>query len=158
MKWFKAQNLDELKAEYRKLAKLHHPDMGGNLQDMQEINAEYDELSKRFAQGEYEEPEDAYTAYTEAEKFRDVILALLRFGGITIELCGRWLWVSGDTKPAKEILKENGFYLASKKSMWYWHAPEDGSHNRHHAWDIDKIRETYGSRIIRQNSDDLATA
>lgn len=43
MKFFKAiKTLEELKKEYKKLARVHHPDMGGELKVMQEINAEFD--------------------------------------------------------------------------------------------------------------------
>ena len=43
--WFKdIHTLDELKAEYRRLAIIHHPDKGGKTEDMQEINAEFDRL------------------------------------------------------------------------------------------------------------------
>jgi hypothetical protein len=48
MKWFQNINtLDELRTAYRKLAVRHHPDKGGSTADMQEINAEYEILSKR---------------------------------------------------------------------------------------------------------------
>lgn len=43
IKWFaKCSTLDQAKQLYKTLAMLHHPDRGGNLQDMQEINAEMD--------------------------------------------------------------------------------------------------------------------
>ena len=43
MKHFRAGlSIEELKQEYRKLAKKHHPDLGGDTTTMQEINAEYD--------------------------------------------------------------------------------------------------------------------
>jgi exodeoxyribonuclease VII large subunit len=46
MKFFtNCKSLDELKAEYRKLVKLHHPDRGGDPEVMKAINNEYE---KRF--------------------------------------------------------------------------------------------------------------
>ncbi len=43
MKYFTiCKTLDELKKEYRRLAMLHHPDVGGDTATMQAINAEYD--------------------------------------------------------------------------------------------------------------------
>ena len=41
MKWFNnPRTLEELKKQYKKLAVAHHPDLGGNTADMQEINNE----------------------------------------------------------------------------------------------------------------------
>ena len=44
MKWFQnPKTLEELKKQYKRLAMQHHPDIGGNVRDMQEINAEYNQ-------------------------------------------------------------------------------------------------------------------
>jgi len=42
MKYFNSKTLDELKTEYRRLAKENHPDLGGDTETMKEINAEFD--------------------------------------------------------------------------------------------------------------------
>nr|DAG39638.1 MAG TPA: Large polyvalent protein associated domain 29 [Bacteriophage sp.] len=42
------QTLDELKAEFRRLAMLHHPDRGGDTATMQAVNAEFDRLFPLF--------------------------------------------------------------------------------------------------------------
>lgn len=43
IKWFvECSTLDQAKQLYKTLVMLHHPDRGGNLRDMQEINAEMD--------------------------------------------------------------------------------------------------------------------
>lgn len=45
MKWFDGvTTVDDLRKEYKKLLLKHHPDNGGLVSDMQEINAEYDSL------------------------------------------------------------------------------------------------------------------
>jgi len=45
MKYFTdCKTLDKLKKEYRRLAMLHHPDVGGDTATMQAINAEFDSL------------------------------------------------------------------------------------------------------------------
>lgn len=45
MKFFEnVRTLDELKAEYRRLAMKHHPDRGGDVETMKAINAEHDAL------------------------------------------------------------------------------------------------------------------
>lgn len=49
MKFFKnIQSLEELKKEYKKLARVHHPDMGGKTEDMQKLNNEFDALFTVF--------------------------------------------------------------------------------------------------------------
>lgn len=43
MKYFNScKTLEELKKEFRRLAMLHHPDRGGDVETMKQINAEYD--------------------------------------------------------------------------------------------------------------------
>jgi len=39
---------EELRAAFRRLALMYHPDVGGNLRDMQKINEEYKTLSESF--------------------------------------------------------------------------------------------------------------
>lgn len=65
MKWFNnPETLEDLKKQYKRLAFQNHPDRGGKTSDMQEINAEYEDLFSRLkdvhknAQGEF------YTART----------------------------------------------------------------------------------------------
>lgn len=42
-KWFTdCKTKQDIKTRYRELCKLHHPDTGGNVKTMQEINVEYD--------------------------------------------------------------------------------------------------------------------
>jgi hypothetical protein len=41
--------LPALRKELRRLAKVHHPDVGGSLATMQEINAEYEQAKKRLS-------------------------------------------------------------------------------------------------------------
>ena len=56
MKWFKGiKTIEELRKMYRELLKEHHPDNGGNVSDMQEINSEYDVLFKRISASYSEE-------------------------------------------------------------------------------------------------------
>ena len=51
MKWFKdVTTIEELRKLYRELSRKHHPDNGGNVSDMQEINAEYDAIFARFSE------------------------------------------------------------------------------------------------------------
>lgn len=83
MKWFNnPETLEDLKKQYKRLAFQNHPDRGGKTSDMQEINAEYEDLFSRLkdvhknAQGEFY---TARTATTEtATEFMDIIEKLIR--------------------------------------------------------------------------------
>lgn len=49
MKFLKnIQTLEELKKEYKRLARIHHPDMGGETKDMQQLNNEFETLFTVF--------------------------------------------------------------------------------------------------------------
>lgn len=69
---------ETLKAEYRELVKIHHPDLGGNTADFQDLQAEYQQAIKMLAM----RPEYGYI--TDSETFHNLMGAaddlLERFG------------------------------------------------------------------------------
>lgn len=67
-------NLDELKAAYRRLAMKNHPDHGGSVEIMQQINAEHDALFETLKK-KHNASADEYHQTTETpEEFREIIL------------------------------------------------------------------------------------
>lgn len=142
--------IEELKKEYRKLAMKHHPDRGGDLETMQKINAEHDEAFERIKAGESRNTakggNHSQSSETAAE-FRDIIDRLIRIDGIVIEVCGCWLWISGDTYAHREELKAAGCKYSNNKKMWYWHRAEDWTRNRRKS-SMAEIRMKYGSEIV----------
>ena len=102
MKWFNnPQTLEELKKQYKQLVFKHHPDKGGKTSDMQEINAEYDSLFARLKNVHKSADGKTYTAREETketpEAFREILEKLSHLDGIEIEICGSWLWITGNT-------------------------------------------------------------
>ena len=67
--------------------------------------------------------------------------------GIKGELCGTWLWISGDTWNHKKVLKNVGCKWASKKKMWYWR-PEGYKKKSKKIMDMGTIRNLYGTEIL----------
>ncbi len=141
--------IEELYNQYKKLAMQHHPDHGGNIEDMQQINAEYDELKKRV--GNIHKNANGETYQTERQnaetpdRFKDIINAVINFD-IDLELCGCWLWAF-NAYNYREQLKNLGFFYCSKKRAWAW-TNEDPKKSKH-TLTIDEIRENYGSEIIK---------
>jgi len=143
-------NLDELKKEYRKQAMLHHPDMGGDTATMQAINVKYEarfEILKRCQTEQAAEDTSGRTyATTEgAGDFTEIINALLHIDGITVELCGHWLWIGDDTMKHREELKASGCRWSSTKKPWSWHFAEDATPWHHRSKSMDQIQMKYGS-------------
>lgn len=137
--------LEELKAEYKKLVMIHHPDRGGDLATMQEINAEYDYLFPQLKNKHKNKDGEAYEKENEEapNEFKDLMETLIRMDGVHIEIIGCFVWVSGDTKPHKDQLKELGFRWHSKKLCWY-KAPADYKRHGRKQYGMDEIRSMYG--------------
>jgi hypothetical protein len=129
MKYFNAGwTVGQVKAEYRRLAMRWHPDRGGDTPTMQAINEEYTQ-ALRNADGEvsYDADNNAHE-YRYNEKRESAVMEfldkLIRSGAlqpdVECELIGTWVWVTGDTKPVKDLLKAVGCRWHSKRVAWYW--------------------------------------
>lgn len=153
--------LDQLKAEYRRLCLRFHPDSNSPEADtatMAAINAEHDrvfeQLKAEHNRRAAADPEHKtrYTTETPAE-FRDIVAALLKLDGLTVELCGSWLWIGGDTMRHKDALKAAGCSWAPKKRLWSWHHAEDGSRHFRGKATMAEIRSKYGSQTFAAAAD-----
>ena len=91
------------------------------------------------------------TEFTEAEKqeLLEKIVALKQLPGLEINLCGSWVWIGGDTKPQRDVLKSLGCWWAAKKKLWYWHLPvETKYYRRKKTKTMAEIEEKYGKQAI----------
>ncbi|CVK21558.1 DnaJ domain-containing protein [Sporomusa sphaeroides] len=138
--------IDELKKAYRKLAFKHHPDRGGDTEIMKAVNAEYEQLFKKL---NVTDEATGKAKFNMNDGFREMIDKIINLDGLEIEICGLWIWVSGNTKGHKEALKEAGFFWASKKKMWYWRPEEGKVRYSTGITDMDYIRNMYGSEAIK---------
>ena len=138
--------LEELKREYKRLAMANHPDRGGDLETMQQINAEYDIMFKLVGSIHRNAKGETYTKETNEtpDMFKDIIEKLIRMNGVEIEIIGCFIWLSGNTKIYKEAIKSLGFKWHTTKKMWY-KAPEDYRKKSKVSYSIDEIRNMYGS-------------
>ena len=158
MKWFtNPTTLEELKKEYKKLAIKNHPDMGGSTEAMQEINAEYERLfatlkdTHRSATGETYTAKEATTETP--EQFITIIDKLIHLDGIAIEICGSWIWVTGNTFTHKEELKKLSFRYSKNKNAWYYHEPGYRKHSKKN-FSLDDIRDMFGSETVNGSKQD----
>jgi hypothetical protein len=140
--------LDELKAAYRRLCMANHPDRGGDTATMQAINAEHDAAFERLKAAHNASADEYHQTTETAEEFRDILNILLHLDGLTVELCGCWLWISGNTKANKDALKAAGCGWSNNKKMWYWRHPEDTRHYHRSKTSMGDIRSKYGSQVF----------
>lgn len=137
-------SLDEVKAAYRSQIRKYHPDINpAGLEMSQVINAAYNAL-KETGFDSFE----GLGALGYDSLLNDAINAAMQMADIEIEVCGIWVWLSGDTKPHKEELKAAGFRWAAKKKRWYFRPNEYRSFNRG-KFSMDQIREKYGSNSFK---------
>ena len=126
-----------VKAAYRKAAQKYHPDKGGSTEMMQTVNEAYAYMQLHYGVLPSINSDQGY-----ADRLNDAINSIITLTGISIEVCGLWVWVSGNTYPHKDVIKSAGYMWASKKRMWYFR-PADQAGGR--GVDMDTIRKTYGS-------------
>lgn len=161
MKWFNnPKTLEELKKQYKSLALNHHPDRGGILEDMQAINNEYDELFKVLKNVHANAQGETYTSSKEteetADQFKDIINTIIHFQNVQIEIIGCWLWITGNTKPYKDILKKIKFRWSNQKMAWYYHAEPFKKKSKNNL-SLEQIRELFTSQTIQtQRQEQLA--
>ena len=131
-------DLAEAKKLYKKLAKQYHPDVGGTDEEFKILNNVYTDILQN---GLYFSNDVKFDL--DLEK---IISNILHYENIEIEIIGKWIWISGDTKAIKEDLKNLGFKWASKKKMWYFGKLVKSRSRREK--DINEIRSTYGSQKV----------
>ena len=136
-------NLNEVKLRYKQLALKNHPDRGGDTRTMQAINLEYETIKNNPFLKFNQEKDEVQQDYIE---FPDIINHIIGFKDIIIELCGNWLWISGNTYKYRKQLKQYGFLYADKKKLWYWRPADYRSANQEPK-SMEYIRRKYGSDV-----------
>lgn len=142
---------DQIKFSYRVAAQKFHPDRNAAGHEMMKlINIAYEALEKYLNEKSAEFIEISDVGFNQQNLGDDINKALNSIInlGLEIEICGSWIWVRGNTKEHKYILKSNGYFWAPKKESWYFRPSDYKSTNRG-KWSMDKIRESHGSFQIR---------
>ena len=130
---------DQIKAAYVAACKKYHPDINpAGAEMMKVVNAAYDIL--RDYKGTIREEQSDY-----GDLFNDALNAAVVLSGVFVEVCGVWLWITGDTRQHKNTLKKSGYKWAPKKKAWYFRPEQFRSFSRGKTT-LEEIREKYGSK------------
>jgi calcineurin-like phosphoesterase family protein len=126
-----SESVEQIKKTYRKLVLIHHPDCGGDTESMMLLNAEYfyllETMDKTSSLGtDGKEHKYSFRADIELEitEFLNKFHALQLDGDIEADLIGLYVWITGNTKPVKDKLKEIGCWWHSTRQCWYFKPSE----------------------------------
>lgn len=150
MEFFKTcKTAEDVKATFKDLAKRLHPDCGGDAEQFKAMMTEYKVAFDRLknvhvnSQGEQYERETSETA----EQFADIINKVIMFEDVTIEIIGSWVWLSGNTFPYKDTIKEAGFFYSKSKKAWYYNG-DNHKTRRRGRYSMKALREKWGSEVV----------
>jgi hypothetical protein len=132
-----------VKKAYKIAAAKFHPDReGGNVETMKMVNEAYETL--KDYEGNVEANNFEYPDMVAA-----AINAIIDLIGIEIEVCGNWVWVTGETKPHSKLLGRDGagFKYAPKKQAWFYR-PDDYKSASRGSMSLDDIRNNHGSKKV----------
>ena len=163
------QTIEEAKALYRELCKQHHPDAGGDLRTMQDINAQWATFQAEGAKADgYKRQQDNHAEGRKSaadfhdleevgEQIRTMIEFALNLEGVEVELMGLWVWLTGNTKAHRETFKAWNtaheetplkWKWSPKKLAWYFAGVP--TFNRKDTT-LEEIRNNYGSQVFSRS-------
>jgi hypothetical protein len=103
---------------------------------------------------------ESSTFYNYCAELETVLDALYALDGLTVEVCGNWIWITGETRKHAAALGKNGLgcFYACKKKAWYYRPEEHKSGNRGQVFSMEEIRCKYGSHKPQREERESLTA
>lgn len=153
----KFMDIKELRGLYRSYCLKMHPDKGGDHDTFVEMQNEYESVL-RIVSGEekekaFRENRDPHFTFEGESELMEMLKKVMRVQGIIVEVCGSWLWISGNTFPVHEVLKSFGMKYSKKKKSWYF-SPYMSTKRKKGMYSMKKIRETFGSVKYESQKED----
>ena len=140
---------EDVKKAYRKASKKYHPDCNPSGDEMMKL---VNEANSVLEDARYPILVNSGDTYDYGSEINSALNAINNLQGLFIEVCGAWVWVSGETKVHKDILKSQGFLFSGNKKMWYFRPKSQKRFFRGKSqFSIDEIRSKYGSQKVENN-------
>jgi curved DNA-binding protein CbpA len=136
-----------VKAAYRQASLKFHPDRNPAGIEMMKLVNEAKEALKDASYPIEHQNDDGYNY---GEEINEALNKIISLQGLVIEICGAWVWVSGETKQHWQTLKEAGFQFSPPKKMVYFR-PQYAKTRRYKkdGLSMDEIRIKYGADNIK---------
>ncbi len=131
---------------YRKASRKYHPDCNPSGEEMMKL---VNEANSVLEDARYPISVNSDDNYDYGSEINSALNAINNLQGLFIEVCGAGVWVSGETKVHKDILKSQGFMFSGNKKMWYFR-PKSKKHffRGKSQFSIDEIRSKYGTQKV----------
>ena len=141
---------EDVKKAYRQASKKYHPDCNPSGDEMMKL---VNEANSVLLDARYPILVNSSDNYDYGSEINSALNAINNLQGLFIEVCGAWVWVSGETKAHKDLLKSQGFFFSGNKKMWYFR-PKSKKHffKGKSKYSIDEIRHKYGSQKVENNN------
>lgn len=148
-----AKNIKDIKAEYRKLMKKHHPDLGGDKATAQAIIDEMNRLLNTFMADSINTWKTANKSdiNVDEEMFSEVLSKVVDLN-CDIEVIGFWIYAFNSFE-VKDQLKELGFWFSKKHKAWVYSGMK--KRNIRSRYSINDIRESHGSKVVREKEEQM---
>ena len=147
-----AKDKESLKKMWFRMAMKLHPDKGGDEEIFKFASNEYESLFSRLKDGFKRSEKEHYEESPNEDELSEMLFELLmkysRISMLNVELCGSWIWITGDTKPHSDEFKEDHFMWSPKKSAWYFHEGKYRKRGKKH-YSLEEIRMMHGSRFYK---------
>ena len=151
-------DVDQARAKFKSLCKIHHPDVGGSAETFREMVREFQAFQKAaWDQGgaskwgaEYKPKADSHDL---GEKSHAILAEVVRFPDIQTEILGTWIWCSGETRKYKDQFKGLGMRWSKNKSAWFYHEQPYRKRGKR-SFSLDEIRGMHGQTQYDQKPDE----
>lgn len=141
----------DIKSAYKKLALKYHPDRNAlGAEMMKAVNTAFDFLMSNIDKINRFQSDDESYRYNYGDELEKILTALSSLSGVMYEVIGNWVWISGETREHKDVLKEMGCKWAMKKKQWFYRPEEHKSLWNRKEHSMDEIREMYGTNGQRR--------
>lgn len=164
---FAGCNLDNVRARYKDLAMMYHPDRGlptSDLRIMQEVNDQYHSFLKSLDGKQFEKrssnpnttQKEYYTFRYDWKKEEELRAKIdqvigLKLENITLEVNGSWIWIGNTSKDQASLFNRHGlgFKFSGEHVKWYWHKQINSPFKtRRSGLTYDQIKQLHGSETI----------
>ena len=148
----------ELKKEYKRLCFKLHPDLGGNKEEFQDMQNEYESIFEYWKKNNNTTTQEKYHTSEGVKDYKEMVEKLLKLG-LDFDLVGNWIWIIANKKtyPIREKINSLGFiYSKSKRKFW-----KDLSNNvtektrGYRGKNYDKITKKYGCQSFKGKKEEI---